>query len=87
MPFAGGDRRLFTDDAGPAHFLHLAVAVGDEPMPGKQLCRHLALVLYGYPVGKGIAVLFRLGVFLEVMRNDADVDPVALIVGHKKTRR
>ena len=31
------DQRLFADDAGATHFLHVAVAVGDDPVSRQQL--------------------------------------------------
>ncbi|EXF46893.1 hypothetical protein BAY1663_00617 [Pseudomonas sp. BAY1663] len=82
MVFARGDQRLFADDPGAAHFLHLAIAIGDDPVPRKQLRRNLASVFDGYRVGKGVAVLFRLRLCGQVAGRDADIDAIALIFGH-----
>ena len=35
--FAGRQRRLLADDAGPADLLDVAGAVGDDPVAGQQL--------------------------------------------------
>src|SRR3546814_19038757 len=64
----------------------LADAIVDEPVSRQQLRRHLAIVFDGYGVGKGIAVLFRLRLRGQIARRDADVDAVAVIVGHESAR-
>ena len=47
-------------------------------LPGQQLRGKLAQVLNGYPVGKGITVLFRLRLRGQVLRVDSDLYPVAI---------
>src|SRR5437764_167358 len=42
--FAGQQVRLFADDAVAAHFLHLAVGIGNDPVPRQQLCRNAAII-------------------------------------------
>ena len=68
--------RLLADHAVAAHFLHLAVGVGDDPVARQQPCRDLALVADRDGVGEDEAAVARLGLLLEVGRLDVDADVV-----------
>ena len=52
----------------------MAIAVGNHPVTAEQLGCQLAAVVQGDGVGEGKAVLFRLRLFREKARGDADVD-------------
>src|SRR5690606_40985311 len=75
--------RLLADHAFAAHFLHLAVAVGDDPVATEQLGTYSAAVKHGNGVGKGEPLGIRLGALGQVAGDDADVDEVAAI-GHAR---
>lgn len=68
--------RLLADHTVAAHFLDLAVRIRDEPATRQQLRGNLPLVADGDRVGEHVAVLFRLGLLLEIVGLDVDADLV-----------
>ena len=72
---------MLADHAGAAHFLHAAVAVGDDPVARQQLSGQLAVIDDGHGVGERVAALLRLRLRGQVAGGDADVDLITR-VGH-----
>ena len=68
--------RMFAHHTGAAHFLDLAVAMGDDPVPGQQLRGYGPIVADGDRVGKGITPLGRLRLFGQKARSGGDIDGV-----------
>src|SRR5262249_42099679 len=65
---------LLADHAITAHFLDLAVGVGDHPVACHQPRRDLALVADSDGVGEHVAALVRVGLLIEVAGLDVDTD-------------
>ena len=73
---AGQQVRLLADHAFAAHFLDLAVRVGDHPVTRQQPRRHLAFVADGDRVGKGVVAFLGLGLLADIVGADVDADLV-----------
>src|SRR5579871_3071387 len=74
-PFTGLQQRLVPHHADAAHFAHVVVRVGDDPVPADQLGRHRAQVLDDDGVGEDKATLSfaRLLGYVRGVRADGDV--------------
>src|SRR5690606_26021393 len=73
---AGEEIRLLPDHALAAYFPHLAVRVGNDPVPGEQPGRYLALVADGDGVGERVVTLVGSGLVADVVGADVDTDLV-----------
>ena len=75
--FAGCQYWLLANDAEAAHFLHMSVRVGDDPVPGDQLCRLVARVFNVDGVGENVALFVGRRVLRLVIGRGVDADTVA----------
>jgi len=58
--------RLFADDTVAAHFLNLAIGIGDEPVPPHQASRKVAIIADGDGVREYESRLIRVGLFSQI---------------------
>ena len=73
---AGLEIGLFSHHAFAAYFLHLAVGVGDDPVPREQARGYAAFIADGDGVRKNVASLFRIGLILEIAGVHVDANLV-----------
>src|SRR5262245_309164 len=76
---AGLEVGLLADHAVAAHFLHLAVGVGDDPVSRHQSRRYRAFIADRYGVGEHEAPLARVGLLVDEVGLDVDANLVALV--------
>src|SRR5262245_44862166 len=74
MDLSRYERRLLADDTGALDLVHLAVAVGDDPVPPAELHDHRSLVLDGHGVRECERALLGGRAILEVACLDGHPD-------------
>ena len=77
--------RLLANDAHAAHFLFVAVAIGDDPVAADQFRTDRSSVLDGDVVGEDVSSFFGCRLFLDVLRFGGNPDVVLGIVVHFST--
>jgi hypothetical protein len=65
--FTGIELGLFPYDTFPADLLYFTVGVGDDPVPVHQAGTRLAVVMYGYGIGKYKAIFVGDRLRLDIM--------------------
>src|SRR5258706_11696120 len=73
---------LLADHAHAAHFLHLIVGVGDQPVPADHLCAYLADIFDADGIGEYILVVFLIRLIGQKKRLRSDFDVVFLGFAH-----
>ncbi len=68
------DQGLLADDAAAAHFFHLVVVIGNDPVARQQLDGLLALVFDADGVGENITVVVGVRLILQILRLHGNVD-------------
>ena len=76
--FAGLQQRLRAHHAEPAHFLHKAFGIGNDPVPADQLRRNAAQVPDRDGVGEDVPSRAFVGLLGEVLRRSVYLDFVRL---------
>ena len=74
--------RLLADDAGTAHVLHMAIAVGDPPVPEQKLHGPRALIADFDRIGPEKPLPLWIGFFFQIMRLDGHADAVGEAIVH-----
>ena len=75
--------RLLADDALPEYLLHLAIGVGDQPVPADQPGSALAGVADGNGVGEHILICGGIRLALDIGSAYVDLDMVLLCLTHR----
>src|SRR5258706_12746992 len=73
---------LLADHGHAAHFLHLIVGVGDQPVPADHLCAYLADIFDADGIGEYILVVFLIRLIGQKKRLRSDFDVVFLGFAH-----
>ncbi len=85
--FARCEQRLFAHHALSMNFLHVAGAVGDDPMAADELRGNAAGVVDGDVVGKNVVVVFGVRLCLDEFGDGFDLDAIAVRGVHRGSAR